>query len=73
MGKTISQTSCYRWAHKFKNGQKNITDELGSGRPVDVSAKVEKLIKSNRRFTIDDVLRPLTIHMELHTILSMRN
>ena len=76
MGKAVclSQTSCYRWVDEFKNGREDITDEPRSGRPVDVStpdtvAKVEKLIKSDRRLTIDDVAETLDIsHGTAHNI-----
>lgn len=70
----MSQTSCYRWVNEFKNGREDITDEPRSGRLLDVSspdtvAEVEKLIKSDRRLTIDNVAEIMDIsHGTAHSI-----
>ena len=50
----------------FKDGHESITDDLRSGRPVDVSTPeavqaVEDLIKSDRRVTLDEIATKLDI------------
>ena len=50
----------------FKDGRESITDDLRSGRPVDVSTPeavqaVEDLIKSDRRVILDEIATKLDI------------
>ena len=61
----MSRANFYKWVQAFKDGRESITDDLRSGRPVDVSTPeavqaVEDLIKSDRRVTLDEI-GPITI------------
>ena len=56
----MSRANFYKWVQAFKDGRESITDDLRSGRPVDVSTPeavqaVEDLIKSDRRVTLDEI------------------
>ena len=56
----MSRANFYKWVQAFKDGRKSITDDLRSGRPVDVSTPeavqaVEDLIKYDRRVTLDEI------------------
>ncbi|XP_067944477.1 uncharacterized protein [Watersipora subatra] len=70
----IEQRAVIRFLRAEGNGREDITDEPRSGRPVDVStsdteAEVEKLIRSDRRLTIDDVAETMDIsHGTAHNI-----
>ena len=62
----MSRANFYKWAQAFKDGRESITDDLRSGRPVDVSTPkavqaVEDLIKSDRRVTLDEIATKLDI------------
>ena len=56
----MSRANFYKWVQAFKDGRESITDDLRSGRPVDVSTPeavqaVEDLIKSDRRVTLGEI------------------
>ena len=62
----MSRANFYKWVQAFKDGRESITDDLRSGRPVDVSTPeavqaVEDLIKSDRRVTLDEIATKLDI------------
>ena len=62
----MSRANFYKWVQAFKDGRESITDDLRSGRPVDVSTPeavqaVEDLIKSDRRVTLDEIATNLDI------------
>ena len=62
----MSRANFYKWVPAFKDGRESITDDLRSGRPVDVSTPeavqaVEDLIKSDRRVTLDEIATKLDI------------
>ena len=62
----MSRANFYKWVQAFKDGRESITDDLRSGRPVDVSTPeavqaVEDQIKSNRRVTLDEIATKLDI------------
>ena len=62
----MSRANFYKWVQAFKDGRESITDDLRSGRPVDVSTPeavqaVENLIKSDRRVTLDEIATKLDI------------
>ena len=62
----MSRANFYKWVQAFKDGRKSITDDLRSGRPVDVYTPeavqaVEDLIKSDRRVTLDEIATKLDI------------
>ena len=60
----------------FQDGRESITNDLRSGRPVDVSTPeavqaVEDLIRSDRRVTLDEIVTNLDIsHGTQHAIVS---
>ena len=70
----MSRANFYKWVQAFKDGCKSITDDLRSGRPVDVSTSeavqaVEDLIRSDRRVTLDEIATNLDIsHGTVHAI-----
>ena len=54
-----SRANFYKWVQAFKDGRESITDDLTSGRPVDVSTPeavqaVEDQIRSDRRVILDE-------------------
>ena len=60
----MSRANFYKWVQAFKDGRESITNDLRSGRPVDVSTPeavqaVEDLIKSDRRITLDEIAKLL--------------
>ena len=62
----MSRANFYKWVQAFKDGRESITDDLRSGRSVDVSTPeavqaVEDLIKSDRRVTLDEIATKLDI------------
>ena len=62
----MSRANFYKWVQAFKDGRESITDDLRSGRPVDISTPeavqaVEDLIKSDRRVTLDEIATKLDI------------
>ena len=62
----MSRANFYKWVQAFKDGRESITDDLRSGRPVNVSTPeavqaVEDLIKSDRRVTLDEIATKLDI------------
>ena len=62
----MSRANFYKCVQAFKDGRESITDDLRSGRPVDVSTPeavqaVEDLIKSDRRVTLDEIATKLDI------------
>jgi len=62
----MSRANFYKWVQAFKDGRESITDDLRSGRPVDVSTPetvqaVEDLIRSDRRVTLDEIATKLDI------------
>ena len=62
----MSRANFYKWVQAFKDGRESITDDLRSGRPVDVSTPeavqaVYDLIKSYRRVTLDEIATKLDI------------
>ena len=72
----MSRANFYKWVQAFKDGRESITDDLRSGRPVDVSTPeavqaVEDLIRSDRRVTLDEIATNLDIsHGTEHAIVS---
>ena len=70
----MSRANFNKWGQAFKDGRESITDDLRSGRPVDVSTPeavqaVEGLIRSDRRVTLDEIATSLDIsHGTVHTI-----
>ena len=70
----MSRANFYKWVQAFKDGRESITDDLRSGRPVDVSTPkavqaVEDLIKSDRRVTLDEIATKLDIsHSTVYAI-----
>ena len=70
----MSRANFYKWVQAFKDGRESITDDLRSGRPVDVSTPeavqaVEDLIKFDRRVTLDEIATKLdTSHGTVYAI-----
>ena len=64
-----SRKKAYQWDNLFKEGWSSVEDEDRPGRPTEVkSPKVIKtvndLIQSNRRVTVDEIARTLSIFVE---------
>ena len=56
----------YKWAKLFKEGRRSVEDEDRPGRPTEVRSpevikSVNDLIQSNRRVTVDDIARTLSL------------
>ena len=72
----MSRANFYKSVQAFKDGRESITDDLRSGRPVDVSTPeavqaVEDLIRSDRRVNLDEIATNLDIsHGTEHAIVS---
>ena len=70
----MSRANFYKRVQAFKDGCESITDDLRSGRPVDVSTQeavqaVEDLIRSHRRVTLDEIATNSDIsHGTVHAI-----
>ena len=74
----MSRANFYKWVQAFKDGRESITDDLRSGRPVDVSTPeavqaVEDLIKSDRRVTLDEIATKLDSFLERRNTVNSEN
>jgi transposase len=71
----VSLQQVYEWHRKFKSGVSTLTDAARSGRPHTATtpnaiAAVERVIRENRRVTIDEVAGELKIsHGSAHHII----
>ena len=62
----FSQKNVYKWAKLFKEGTRSVEDDNKPGRPTEVRSpevikSVNDLIQSNRRVTVDDIARTLSL------------
>ena len=62
----FSQKNVYKWAKLFKEGRSSVQDEDRPGRPAEVRSpavikSVNDLIQSDRRVTVDDIARSLSL------------
>lgn len=72
----LSLQQVYEWHRKFKSGVTSVADEARSGRSKtvttpDIVAAVERVIREDRRVTIDEVAERVSIsHGSAHNIIS---
>ncbi|XP_076445767.1 protein GVQW3-like [Babylonia areolata] len=62
----FSRKNVYKWAKLFKKGRSSVEDEDRPGRPTEVRSpevieSVNDLIQSDRRVTVDDIARTLSL------------
>ena len=62
----FSRKNVYKWAKLFKKGRRSVEDEDRPERPLEVRSPVviisfNDLIQSNRRVTVDDIARTLSL------------
>ncbi|BFZ25935.1 hypothetical protein BsWGS_28974 [Bradybaena similaris] len=62
----FSRKNVYKWAKLFKEGRSSVEDEDRPGRPTEVRSpevigSVNDLIQSDRRVTVDDIARTLSL------------
>jgi hypothetical protein len=71
----LAQRKAYEWAELFINGRTSVVDKQRPGRPRTAptdrnTEKVEKLIRADRRLTVDEIADKLGIsHGSVHTII----
>ncbi|BFZ15149.1 hypothetical protein BsWGS_18188 [Bradybaena similaris] len=62
----FSRKNVYKWAKLFKEGRSSVEDEDRPGRPTELRSpevieSVNDLIQSDRRVTVDDIARTLSL------------
>ena len=72
----LPKPTVYRWIDVFKKGRTDVDLKHSPGRPVEVTAsenveKIQELLKTDRRFTCEEVARDVGIScISAHTILT---
>ena len=68
----VSRSLVFKWHKRLIDGRENISDDVRSGRPSDISGanKVESLVLSDRRKSVDEIADTVGLgHATVHKIL----